>query len=323
MEQEYIGNVNQLFEVRPYRMVGGRSEGTLAVDIWNGGDLSFTVVPDRGMDIFTLRYKGHNLSYLTPAGSVAPQYYNDVGSKWLRSFGGGFFVTCGLQNIGNSDTVDKELSVHGRMSNTPAENFCIEKSDDGCSVKLTGTMREAIIFGVKLSMKRTIECARGENKITITDVITNLDFRPAPISILYHFNMGYPLLSESAVPYIPANKSIPRDEHAATDPDWKKVLSPVTDFQEMCWYHYLDEKVIGIDNPDIDTSVRIAFDSPILDRVVQWRMFGASDYVMGLEPASCTLEGRTDAVENGSQKYIDARSTITNRLVITFDSLKK
>jgi hypothetical protein len=42
---------------------------------------------------------------------------------------------------------------------------------------------------------------------------------------------------------------------------------------------------------------------------------------MGLEPASCTLEGREDAVANGSQKYIEARSSIVNSFKISFGEL--
>ncbi|WP_274595949.1 DUF4432 family protein [Robinsoniella peoriensis] len=37
-----------------------------------------------------------------------------------------------------------------------------------------------------------------------------------------------------------------------------------------------------------------------LDHFVQWKMMGAGDYVMGLEPANATIDGIADAIENGS-----------------------
>lgn len=318
MDTRYIGNTSQLFDVRQYRFEGGRAEGTRAIDVWNGGALSFTVLPDRALDIYTLRYRGVNLAFHTPSGVVSPYYYSDISAKWLRSFGGGFFVTCGLQSIGNADGDDPELSVHGRISNTPAESLCVDVADDGQSVKISSIMREGVLFGSKLKMKREIFCARGEDKISIVDTVTNLGYTRDAISMLYHFNMGWPLLSEDAVPYIPAERTIPRNEHAASDMKWDKVLSPAPAFEEMCYYHFLRENVIGIDNPALNIGLRVAFSSPILDRAVQWRMFGEGDYVMGLEPASCSLEGRTNAISDGSQKYIEARDKIVNRLTITF-----
>lgn len=323
MEQTHIGNTSQLFDVRQYRMLGGRSEGVRAVDVWNGGNLFFTVLPDRGMDIFTVRYKGENMAFHTPSGVVAPEFYSDISAKWLRSFGGGFLCTCGLQNVGDTDDSDPELTVHGRISNTPAEDVCVERADDGCSVRISGLLREGVLFGSKLTLKRVITCERSSDVIHFTDTVTNLGYTREALSMLYHFNMGWPLLSENAVPFIPASKSVPRTPHAASDPDWKKVLPPQVGFEEMCWYHFLRENTVGIDNPDIDASVRIKFDSPILDRAIQWRMFGTGDYVMGLEPASCTLEGRRDAVENGSQKYIEPRTSITNRFELSFSPLAK
>lgn len=324
MSQQYIGHTSQLFDVRQYKLSGGKADGVSAIDIWNGGNLHFTVLPDRGFDIYTVRYKNRNMSYHTPSGIVAPTYYNDIGAKWLRSFGGGFLCTCGLQNIGNTDQNHPELTLHGRISNTPAENICADISDDGMSVTLSGILRESVIFGSKLLLKRVITCTHGSDVITFIDTVTNTGYKREPLSILYHFNMGYPLLSENAVPYIPAKKTTPRNEHAASDVNnWRAVYSPAVDFEEMCYYHILDKNVIGIDNRDINTSVRILFDSSdnILDRVIQWRMFGAGDYVMGLEPASCTLEGREEAVANGSQKYINAQSSIVNSFKITFGEL--
>jgi hypothetical protein len=135
--------------------------------------------------------------------------------------------------------------------------------------------------------------------------------------------MGYPLLSESAKIVIPAAKTLTRDEHAKLGlSEWDKVLPPQSGFREMCYYHTLSENRFGIDNPAIGTSMRISFTSDgLLDRLIQWRQFGCGDYVTGLEPASCTLEGRADAIENGSQKYIDAQATLRNNFKIIFTEL--
>ena len=84
----YIGHPRQLFEAREYIMAGGKAAGVRAVDVWNGAGLHFTVLADRCLDLYTVRYKNRNMSFLTPTGVVAPEYYDDRGAGWLRSFAG-------------------------------------------------------------------------------------------------------------------------------------------------------------------------------------------------------------------------------------------
>jgi len=76
----------------------------------------------------------------------------------------------------------------------------------------------------------------------------------------------------------------------------------------------------GVDNPDIDTSFRIKFESdrPFLDRIMEWQNFNTDDYVLGLEPASCSLTGKLTAVEDGSQKYLEGGGSIVNKVTVAF-----
>ncbi|MBE6670766.1 MAG: DUF4432 family protein, partial [Ruminococcaceae bacterium] len=77
MNNKYIGNRMQLFDVREYKFSGGKAEGTRAIDIWNGANLHFTILPDRCLDLFTVRYKNKNMAFHTPNGVVNPSYYNE------------------------------------------------------------------------------------------------------------------------------------------------------------------------------------------------------------------------------------------------------
>jgi hypothetical protein len=60
-------------------------------------------------------------------------------------------------------------------------------------------MLEARLFGENLVLGRKIICKYGENKITINDTVENLGFRKEALMLLFHFNMGYPLLDEDAI----------------------------------------------------------------------------------------------------------------------------
>ena len=59
-------------------------------EIHNGKGLDLTVSPDRNGDITWLRYRGINLSYMSPCGYVAPAYYDRIESHWLDAFTTGF-----------------------------------------------------------------------------------------------------------------------------------------------------------------------------------------------------------------------------------------
>lgn len=322
MHNKYIGNDVQLFDVRQYRFSDGKSQGTRAVDVWNGADLHLTILPDRCLDLFTVRYKNRNMAYHTPNGVVNPAYYNEHGIAFLRSFEAGFLKTCGLKNYGTTDGSDPDMTFHGRIGNTPCEDLCVVRSDDGEEVTVSGVMRECIIFGTNYTLKRTINVRHGVNKISIKDEITNHGYTKGHLSMLYHFNMGYPLLSENSKIVIPSLEAKPGTDHAKQYPDsWNKFTPPVEDFPEMLFEHKLSEKKVGIDSPDINTSMRIEFDSPVLDHFLQWKVCQSGIYVCGLEPMTGTNSGYKANVENGTQKYIEPGQTITNKFEISFCDL--
>ncbi len=319
---KYAGNRNQIFEVRQYTMTDGRANGTKAITVWNGAGLSFTLLPDRCLDIADVRFNGNSMAYITPSGIVNPAYYIPEGAGWLRSYPGGFLTTCGLQNIGGVDGTP-DLTLHGRISNTPCENLRVEIARDGLSAIVSGKARECVIFGCRLTMYREYRFSYGEDKITFTDVIVNEGFEKVPVSILYHMNIGYPLVSEKASIVIPSKEIEARGELALQCIDeWDKITPPKKGYEEVCYYHKLHENRYGVDNPAISSSMRIAFESDgLLDRIVEWKMFGEGDYVLGLEAASCTLDGRKNAIADGSQKYIEPSQEYTNKFTITFDRI--
>lgn len=306
----YIGNLSQVFDVKSYRLTGGRQEGVSAVDIDNGTGLQFTVLADRCMDFYQIKFRGKNCNYHTPSGIVAPSYYNCAGAEWLRSFFGGFLTTCGLTTTGTgSEDGGETLGIHGRIANTPAEHFNVDVSTDPDSGKpqvvLKGTMKEAVLFGNCLSLTREIVCTYGDNRIRFTDTVENIGYHDTPHMVLYHFNIGYPLLSEKAVLRIPSRKMVPRDEHAReTAAFWDRIDPPLENQQESCFYHDLicdsdGISCVGIDNPEENIGIRIRFDKQALPYFVQWRMLGKGEYVTGLEPANAPIDGRAKARADG------------------------
>ncbi len=326
-EKNYIGNTAQLFKVKEYRFCGGRCDGVRAVDVSTGAGLSFTVLIDRCMDIYYLDHKGKNLAYQTPVGITDPRYFNR--SEWMQGFGAGFFVTCGLENIGSSCVDgDEELPCHGRVSYIQAQNFSVNYVlEDGVpAVILHGEMAQCRMFSTQMVLTREIKCKYGENRIYINDTVRNGDARETPHMMLYHFNMGYPLLDENAEVIIPSEKRVGRSPLAEEELElWDKFIPPVFGYEERCYYHYgMQERngrvAYGMKNKVSDLGVKITYNNDSLTHFNEWKMMGINEYVCGLEPCNATIEGRKTAREDGTLKLLKPGESVKYSLDIQVGS---
>ncbi|XOQ43695.1 MAG: DUF4432 domain-containing protein [Clostridium sp.] len=291
--RKYYGNPQQIMGVEEHRLVGGKGDGMRLLQIRNGLGLDCTISVDRCADISRLIFKGDNLGYFSPAGYVAPSYYDDIGDGMLRSFTGGFLTTCGLTNVGVAcEDQGEQLPLHGRISNQPAEH-CYWTEDEK-EIVIYAKISQAAMFLEKLTLTRKIVIKKDCNLIRIEDVIQNCGEYETPCMILYHMNMGYPLLSEQSILQIPSVSITPRTEHAKEQLDsWNQITPPAPNVEEACFYHTFDKKGFArIYNPVIKKGVEISFDPTNLDCFTQWNMFGEYDYVLGLEPGNCRPDGR-------------------------------
>ena len=84
-------------------------------------------------------------------------------------------------------------------------------------IRVYGVIKDETIFGRKLVLRREIEISKRENSFVIRDEMENTGDRVEPLEVLYHMNMGYPLLDEESIVKIPAKEVLPRNDHAAED----------------------------------------------------------------------------------------------------------
>jgi len=319
-QSAYYGHESQLYGVEELRLCGGRGDGMRLLEARNGRGLEFTVSADRCADISRLRYNGKNFGFFSVNGYVAPSYYDDKENGWLKGFTAGFLTTCGLVAVG-SPCVDQgeALPLHGAADNIPAEHVFWETDDE--QIRIRAVMRHAQIFSHKLLLTRTITCSLLKNELSISDTVENIGSETSPLMLLYHMNMGYPLLNERSELFIPAAEVLPRTEHAAEDLDtWNKVLEPTPGFAEQCYYHEFRDRpgVAGIFSPDLGCGLQMNFDSSELDCFTQWKMMGCRDYVMGLEPGNCYPDGRDVTRAQGRLKFLEpgAKKTYGVRLTV-------
>lgn len=294
---QYLGHPTQLGGVEEVILAKGKGKGMNILRVRNTKNLELNLVADRAMDISRLFYKGINLGYFGPSGYVAPGLFDDSkGNGFLRDFYAGFLTTCGLTAAGSPCEDDGEQTpLHGVIHHTPCEEYYHRETESEIIVE--AVVREAGLFLHQMELKRTYTISKTQNTIKISDTVTNIGNKPSPCMLLYHFNMGYPLLSETAEITIPEISSRARNEHAQTGYETRKTVeSPQADYEEQCFYYDVEETNgkarVSIQNKEIGVCLTMAFDKKELPCFTQWKMMGVNDYVMGLEPGNCFPDGR-------------------------------
>lgn len=322
----YLGHPSQISGVEEHRLVGGKGDGIRLLEVRNGKGLELTVSLDRCADISRLTFNGKNVGFFSACGYVSPAYYEK--NEFLQSFTAGFMTTCGLTAVGTPGVDDGEdLPLHGTVHNIPAESsYWYEK--DG-KIVINATMRDASIFGRKLVLRREYIIDTENNTVKLHDEITNEGTKESPICLLYHCNMGYPMLSENTKLVIPFNSVKPRNERAAEGIDNALVMEkPQPNFDEQCYFFDVkaDEKgigKIGLYNPDAKIGMVMSFDKSTLDYFTEWKMMGEGEYVLGVEPGNCTPDGRAYLREHGMLKFLAAGATYTTDLEFSFTACEK
>ncbi len=316
---KYLGNTSQIYGVEEMRLCGGKADGMRMLNVRNGKGLEFWISLDRCADITRLSLKGDNFSFISACGYVSPQYYDKDGIGFLKSFTAGFCTTCGLTAVGSPCTDDGEqLALHGTISNTPCDSFGYWVDDNKIHIK--ALVRDARIFSHKLLLEREYIVSLDKNEIVMKDTVKNIGSATSPYEIMYHCNMGYPLICEDTQIKIPSTKVVPRNEHSATGIDTcLKVESPRADYEEMCFYHELSGVAeIGIFNPNIEKGMKMIYDTKELKCFTQWKMMGEYDYVMGFEPGNCNPDGRDVMREKGMLEFLEPGEAKTQTLKFEF-----
>lgn len=320
--KDYVGNMLQTRGAEQYVLQNGRGDGMHFLYVRNGLGLEVWISLDRAGDVSRVSFKGDNMGYFAPCGYVAPQYYDNVGAGFLKSFTAGFFTTCGLAAVGAPCTDEgEELPLHGTVSNIPANLCSIDESETELTIKLRVT--DAVIFGRKLVMNRTYIFSYTENSFSVSDTVTNEADTTTPYMILYHCNMGYPLLSEKSVVSIPNNGYVARDEQAQKYIDTALLMEkPQAGYQECCYYYDVKDADgiarVGLYNEDIGKGVVLSYDKSALPRFTEWKMMGKTDYVLGLEPGNCTPDGRATLRKRGELEFLEPQESKTTSVKFSF-----
>jgi len=322
-----LGDLSQMASHRSVRLADGSEDGVRVVDVRVAGGIHAQVIADRGLDLGPAWYAGYPLAWQSPTGIVHPSYYRD--DVWLRSFHGGLMFTAGLQNVGSA-VVDGDEShgLHGRISNLPARNVRSEVIADGegLAVEVSGDIRETTVYGVDLVLHRRLRFRVGAPVVDVEDVVENRGYTACPVYLLYHVNLGHPVVDPATRLLSPAVAVEGWDEASrAAEADHAIFHPPSRDARVEVFEHLFhtdahDEVTVALVNPAHRATggigVSLTYDRRQLPRLWQWRMLGEGLYVTGLEPANCGLQGRVAESTAGDPVPLEPGGTRSFRLRI-------
>ena len=290
----YVGNEDQVYGVRRVILDEGNAKGIAMYQVTTAGGLELDILPDSGLDIGHVRFKGVNISYTTKNGYDSPVRFLPVPGEFGRYFPGGMLFTCGLLSAGPENTDAGDFHpLHGRFHGLSAKG--LYGYSEGDNIFVGGEVRETAQGGCCFSVKRCYTIPAWGSEILLEDEITNLTPEPREYMMLYHMNFGWPILSESAVLEFPEKRKVtPRTEYAAKNIATQCVFSkPIDGEEEQVFFNEMESEAFArLKNPELGITAEVSWSLDTLPILAQWKNMKSGDYVLGLEPSTCYIMGR-------------------------------
>ena len=290
--RDAVGHPDQWASAVASVVADGPAAGCRALDLRVWGGIDLRLLPDRGLDAGAAWFGGVPLAWISPVGESAP-IANPRELDWLRTFGGGLVVTCGLRNVG---VPSEGQGQHGELHHQRATVERVERGEDGV-ITVSGRIAEADALRYDLEVDRTWRTRTGEGRVELVDVVRNRGCAVEAAPILYHVNFGAPLWSEGAEVLLDARATRPRDEDAAPYANAWAAWPGIADGPERVFEHDVAPAADGwaegrVRNERLGLEVTVRWDAATLPRLWQWVHPAPGLAVLALEPANCSVLGR-------------------------------
>ena len=317
-EAGLLGSLDQVAVARASVSGADRGHPQRALDLRVLGGVDLRLLPDRGLDLGAAWYAGVPLAWASRVGEVQP-LERPLGADWNGAFGGGLLTTCGLQNVG---AASEGHGQHGTFSHLRATEVRVDRLVEGAELALqvTGVVEDVDALGTSLRCERTVRTVTGRGEVTVVDVVTNLGAEPVAAPVLYHVNLGAPLWAPGARLVAASSQVLPRDAAAAAvGAAWQSAPSPRPGAAELVLEHVLEPGPDGwchvrVENDALGIALELAWDATTMPRLHQWVHPAAGVYVLGLEPANCSVLGRAADRAQGRLPVLQAGASRTTRV---------
>ncbi|MFN7334237.1 MAG: aldose 1-epimerase family protein, partial [bacterium] len=269
----------------------------LAIDT---GAVRVVILPDRGMGIWKCEVDGIEFGWHSPVdGPVHPSLVptqDSSGIGWLEGFDE-LLVRCGLQSNGAPEfhpngTV--KYPLHGRIANLPATYLDVSVDVENGILDVVGTVKESRFLVYSLELQTRYRFRVGSSVIEVVDTVTNPLTSSTQMQMLYHINVGQPVVQAGTSVHAAFKTLCPRDARAADGIDgWDRCNGPTPGYAEQVYFMgsacdstKWSESLLA--SEDRTKGLAVHFDTRTLPYLNLWKNTAAMEdgYVVGLEPAT-------------------------------------
>ena len=281
------------------RLDDGPAAGVDVVTLRFGGTTA-RICPTRGMGILDVHVGDVRAGWDSPVGGPIHPALVNLESRnklgWLDGFSE-LLVRCGLAFMGPPGADDEagpiagDLTLHGRVANIPASGVAISCDDGGVTVR--GTVDEAVLFGPRLRLVSETRVT-SDGAVLVRDEVMNCGPSPAEYQLLYHINVGKPILGEAARIAVESLAQVwPRDPRAAEGVDgWDTCMAPTAGYAEQAYFFETRADTAGLTKASLinadGTAFHVGYDATQLPCLTLWKCTQELEagYVVGLEPGT-------------------------------------
>ena len=275
-----ISNFQQVASIRRYTLTEGRGKGLDVLDCDNG-KIRFLLNVSKACDIMQLYHEGQNMSFVSKNGFTKREI------PFLRRFEGGMLYTCGLDSVGGREGYE----LHGTLHNIPAEIIRAECNESGIVVETI--IRDTALFGQNLVMKRRVFTEIASDSVSVEDTLFNEGYKAEEYCLLYHINVGYPMLDNGAKVVADVESCTPRTAWAKQNEATMYAMNDaVPNQEEACYFLKLSKPEIALVNEKIGKEFTVSYSGDTLPCFVEWKSMASGDYALGLEPCTTELDDR-------------------------------
>lgn len=308
---------------------GGKREGVQLLII-DTGKIRMAILPTRGMGIWKC-WAGNSdleLGWQSPVkGPVHPMWvpiFDPSGIGWLDGFDE-FLVRCGLESNGAPEFAPNgtlKYPLHGRIANLPAHKLKISIDPLAGTLDVRASVEETRFLIRGLTLDVHMQFKVDQAAMAITDTVTNHSSRSTTMQLLYHINVGQPLLEAGSRVHAMLKKISPRNDHSAASIDQWSVYQPPTEgFAEQVYFGEAASDSSGwstalLTDSRSENGLAVRYDVRTLPYFNLWKNTAAVEdgYVTGLEPATGFPNPRSFEEANGRLVTLAAGASKSFRL---------
>ncbi|MEM7457560.1 MAG: aldose 1-epimerase family protein [Planctomycetota bacterium] len=326
---QFSDRAGSMWSVSKRTLHGGLQEGVELIEVDNG-KLKFSVIPTRGMSVYRIASDELTLGWDSPVEQIVHPSHVDLndhgGLGWLTGFNE-FMVRCGVSFAGHPGEDDgKMLTLHGRIGNIPASEVIVSIDEAAPHrIRVRGKVEERMFkFGVfeLWTEVSTIPCS---NTVMFQDTLINRSDYAQEYQIIYHTNIGRPLLQEDAKFVAPVKSLSPFDDYAANDLDsYQTYLGPTENYGEQVYCLELNADEYGIatvmlHNAAGTQGMAMSYAVESLPYFTLWKNTDTESdgYVTGLEPGTGFPYNRSVERPEGRVPTLDPGASVEFKMEVT------